>query len=91
MGSPTVKTAILAFALSSWVEGLTQLRTVLVAPGFRREEEVEDISDPPHLPANASWKERLIAWFNRSGRPDVDMDDTERTTLAVVDSSVCAC
>ncbi|KIJ49375.1 hypothetical protein M422DRAFT_246464 [Sphaerobolus stellatus SS14] len=88
MGSPTVKTAVLAFALSSWVEGLTQLRTVLVAPGFRnREDELEEIPDPPPLPVNASLKDRVTAWFNRSGRPDVDMDDNERTALAVVDTS----
>jgi len=84
-----VKTAVLAFALSSWVEGLTQLRTVLVAPAFRRDDE-EDTLEPLALPADATWKERIIAWFNRPGRPDVDIDDRERATLALVDTSVCS-
>ncbi|KAF8591018.1 hypothetical protein K439DRAFT_1611654 [Ramaria rubella] len=84
MSTPSVRAAALAFALSSWVEGLTQLRTVLLIPSLRREDE-EDIQEPTSLlSSNATWRDRIVAWFKRNGRRDLEIDDTERTSLGAV-------
>lgn len=83
MPSSSARTAALAFALSSWIEGLTQLRTVLLTPGMRREDE-EDYQEFTPVTPNATWKERMMSWLNRNGRPDIEMDDLERTSLGAV-------
>ncbi|GJJ06541.1 hypothetical protein Clacol_000733 [Clathrus columnatus] len=84
MSSSAVHTAALAFAISSWIEGLTQLRTVLLTPGLRREDE-EDYQDTAPLTSHATLKEKIMAWLNRNGRPDIEMDDLERTSLGAAD------
>lgn len=69
MSAPSVRAAALAFALSSWVEGLTQIRTVLLMPYLPRgipadEQEQEQGSTS----ANGNWTSRVLAWLKRSGR-----------------------
>lgn len=89
MGFPSIRVAALAFALSSWVEGLTHLRTVLLMPSLPGNDDEETyVYEPQALPAHASWQDRIVAWFKRSGRRDVHMDDTERTSMGVVDIAV---
>lgn len=87
MSTPSVRVAALAFALSSWVEGLTHLRTVLLIPSAleRGEENVHQTHPPP---AHATWREKIVAWFKRRGRSNAQMDDTERTSMGVVDIAV---
>ncbi|KAF8530406.1 hypothetical protein BU17DRAFT_79163 [Hysterangium stoloniferum] len=84
MSSSGVRTATLAFALASWVEGLTQIRTVLLTPGLRRQQD-EDTYEPPPLSSDASWRDRIVAWLTRNGRQDGEIDDKERACLGVVD------
>ena len=89
MSFSSVRVAALAFALSSWVEGLTHLRTVLLIPSLPgHDEEGAYVHGPPALPAHATWKDRIVAWIKRSGRRDVQMDDTERASMGAVDIAV---
>jgi hypothetical protein len=86
LSSPSVRVAALAFALSSWVEGLAHLRTVLLMPALPdRAEGLVHESPAAHV---TSWRDRIVAWFKRSGQRDVQMDDTERTSMGVVDIAV---
>lgn len=91
MSSPSLRVAALAFALSSWVEGLTHLRTALLMPSLPGHDD-DDAHEPPappnRSPVHASWRERIVAWVKRSGRRNVQMDDTERTSMGAVNIAV---
>ena len=86
MNAPSMQTAALAFALSSWVEGLTQLRTALLMPYLPRYGREDDHDINPSRP-HGPWKDRILAWLMRRGR---EMDDMERMSLGVVDVTVSA-
>ena len=79
-----MRAAALAFALSSWVEGLTQFRTALLMPYLPRDGQEDDYNVNP-APPNDAWKDRILSWLTRKGR---DMDDMERMSLGVLDVTV---
>lgn len=87
MSSTTL--SVLSFALTSWLEGSSQLRTSLVNPSALTLRHDDTLSINPTLPAETNHAphplHRLIRWF---GKPQRDLDEVEKTVLGILDVSV---
>ena len=62
MNAPSMRAAALAFALSSWVEGLTQFRTALLMSYLPSDGQEDDYNVNP-VPPNDAWKDRILSWI----------------------------
>ena len=77
--------ALLSFALSTWVEGSSQLRTALLLLAADIPSEPVNRRDGRQFLRHNNLKTILYEWFISPGR---DLDDEEKTAVALMDLAV---